>query len=201
MRSGQTEWDLLGRVQGAADLPMAAAGVQHVRQQVGQLVGQTLTAIAAAPDEASQATAKLLAASMGVKRVTLVPELADMALGLWEGLRYEELEQRYCSAGRQFLEDPSGVVAPEGEHMDEYAARVQGALSKVISRQRAGANVGIVVRPIALGLIRCFLNGADVCRLWAMLKDRPDVEWYEVPKNDPRLIVTPRRARRPASAA
>jgi broad specificity phosphatase PhoE len=201
MRSGRTEWDLLGRVQGAADLPMAAAGLEAVRKQLQPLAGQKLVSIATAPDEASQATAKLLAAATGVKRVTVVPELGEMALGLWEGLRYEELENRYCSAGRQFMDDPSGVVAPEGEQMEDYEARVHGALAKVVSRHRAGSSVGIVVRPLALGLLRCFLNGADICQLWAMLKDRPDAEWYQVPKDDPRLIQTPRRPRRSASAA
>ena len=201
MRSGRTEWDLLGRVQGAADLPMAAAGVQAAQEQVAAVAGQKLVAIATAPDEASRATAKLLAGATGVKRITTVPQLGEMALGLWEGLRYEELEQRYCSAGRQFMDNPTGVVAPEGEHMDAYAARVQEALRVVVGSHRGGSNIGIVVRPIALGLIRCFLNGADVGRLWAMLKDRPDAEWYDVPRNDPRLVAPARRPRSAASAA
>lgn len=201
MRSGRTEWDLLGRVQGAADLPMAAAGAQTAQEQIAAFAGQKLVAIATAPDEASRATAKLLAGATGVKRVTTVPQLGEMALGLWEGLRYEELEQRYCSAGRQFMDNPTGVTAPEGDQMDAYAARVQEALRLVVGSHRAGSNIGIVVRPIALGLMRCFLNGADMCHLWAMLKDRPDAEWYEVPRNDPRLVASTRRPRSAASAA
>ncbi len=201
MRSGRTEWDLLGRVQGAADLPMAAAGVQAAQEQVAQFAGQKLVAIATAPDEASRATAKLLAQATGVKRVTSVPQLGEIALGLWEGLRYEELEQRYCSAGRQFMDNPSGVTAPEGDQVDAYAARVQEALGQVVGGHRAGSNIGIVVRPIALGLMRCFLNGAEICELWAMLKDRPDAEWYDVPRNDPRLVASTRGQRNAASAA
>lgn len=201
MLSGRTEWDILGRVQGSADLPMSAAGEWLAREQAAAISGQTLNAIAVAPDEASRATGRILAAATGVKQVTAVPELAEMALGLWEGLRYDELEQRYCAAGRQFLEDPSGVTAPDGEHVSSHAARVQGAFERVVDRSKPGAAIGVVVRPIALGLLRCFLNGAEVRHLWAMLKDRPDVEWYDVVRNDPRLVVTPRRSRRPASAA
>lgn len=200
MRSGRTEWDLLGRVQGAADLPMGTAGAQAAQKQVALFAGQKLVAIATAPDEASRATAKLLAQATGVKRVTAVPQLGEMALGLWEGLRYEELEQRYCSAGRQFMDNPSGVTAPDGDQVDAYAARVQDAFRQVVGSHRAGSNIGIVVRPLALGLMRCFLNGADICELWAMLKDRPDAEWYDIPRNDPRLVATTRR-RKTASAA
>jgi alpha-ribazole phosphatase/probable phosphoglycerate mutase len=179
---------------------MSAVGAQAAQEQVAQFAGQKLVAIATAPDEASRATAKLLARATGVKRVAAIPQLGEMALGLWEGLRYEELEQRYCSAGRQFMDNPSGVTAPEGEQVDAYAARVQEALGQVVGGHRAGSNIGIVVRPIALGLMRCFLNGADICELWAMLKDRPDAEWYDVPRNDPRLVA-PARRRKTASAA
>ncbi len=201
MRSGRTEWDLLGRVQGAADLPMSPAGIATVQGQIAELPTPNLDAVLAAPDEASQATGKLLAAAAGLKRVQTVPELAEMALGLWEGLRYEELEQRYCSAGRLFLDDPTGVHAPEGDEFQEYASRIQTAMARMIAKRKPGTNVGIVVRPMALGLLRCFLNGAEPCRLWAMLKDRPDLEWYDCSRDDPRLAVPPRRPRRPASAA
>lgn len=200
MRSGRTEWDLLGRVQGAADLPMSQAGRETVESQARGLAEAGLDVILTAPDEASRGTGAILAEATQAKKVVAVPDLAEMGLGLWEGLRYEELENRYCRAGRQFLEDPSGVLAPEGEAMDDFSAKVRVAVARALARQRKGTTVGIVVRPIALGLIRCVLNGADLGQLWAMLSDRPDVEWYQVFRNDPRLVA-PVRPRRPARAA
>jgi len=200
VRSGRTEWDLLGRVQGAADLPPAKAGLEAIQVELATLGGQALNAVVTAPDEASRTTAKMLAEATGAKKVVVNQDLAEMALGLWEGLRYEELEGRYCRAGRLFLEDPSGVMAPAGEAMESYAAKLQGGLAKVLGRYRAGSAVGLVVRPIALGLIRCLLNRADVCELWSMLKDRPDTEWYQITKNDPRFVAPPRRPRRRAAA-
>jgi broad specificity phosphatase PhoE len=201
MRSGRTEWDLLGRVQGAADLPLAPAGLQAVEGQTQGLATHALNSIVCAPDEASRATAELLQKATGSRRLVVLPELGEMALGLWEGLRYEELENRYCRAGRQFLSDPSGVIVPEGEAFEEYSDKIRLALAGVMGRQKKGATVGVVVRPIALGIMRCLLNTADLCELWAMLSDRPDVEWYQVSKNDPRLVAPPRRPRRAASAA
>ena len=180
---------------------MAPAGLATLQGQVAGMTPTNLEIVLAAPDEASQASGQLLAAAGGVKRVQTVPELGEMALGLWEGLRYEELEQRYCAAGRLFLEDPTGVHAPEGDGFQEYASRIQTAMARIVAKRKPGTNVGIVVRPMALGLLHCFLNGADPCRLWAMLKDRPDLEWYEVSRDDPRLAVPPRRPRRSASAA
>ncbi len=201
MRSGRTEWDLLGRVQGAADLPLAAAGLTAVQGQTQGLTSHKLNSIVCAPDEASRATAELLKKATGCRRLVVLPDLGEMALGLWEGLRYEELENRYCRAGRQFMTDPCGVLVPEGEAFEDYCDKIRTALAQVMARQKRGATVGVVVRPIALGIMRCLLNSADLGQLWAMLSDRPDVEWYQVSKNDPRLVAPPRRPRRSASAA
>ncbi|HMN39593.1 MAG TPA: histidine phosphatase family protein [Phycisphaerales bacterium] len=201
MRSGRTEWDLLGRVQGAADLPLTRSGLTAVQGQTTGLISHKLNSIVCAPDEASRATAELLKKATSCRRLTVSPELGEMALGLWEGLRYEELENRYCRAGRQFLTDPSGVLVPEGEAFEDYSDKIRSALAGVMARQKRGATVGVVVRPIALGVMRCLLNSADLGQLWAMLSDRPDVEWYQLSNNDPRLVAPPRRPRRSASAA
>lgn len=201
VRSGRTEWDALGRVQGSADLPLSPAGAEAFKATLEELGGLTLDRIVCAPDEASRQTASLLTQSAEARKSSVCKGFAEMALGLWEGLRYEELEERYCRAGRLFLDDPSGVQAPEGEAVEEYAGRVIAALAEVLGKARAGSAVGIVVRPLALGVIRCALNDASLCELWSMVRERPDVEWYQVQKNDPRLAAPPRRPRRPASAA
>lgn len=200
-RSGATEWDALDRVQGATDLPMSAGGMTTVQTNLAELASHTLDVILTAPDEASRHTAKLLAEATGARKVTAVGDLADMALGLWEGLRYEELESRFCRAGRLFLDDPSGVLAPEGEQLDAYSAKVVAGLGRGIARQKVGATIGVVLRPLALGVVRCSLNDAPICELWQMIRERPDHEWYVIDRNDSRLNAPPRRPRRPASAA
>lgn len=200
-RSGATEWDTLGRVQGSTDLPLSSAGLSAIQGQISALSGQSLDVVLCGPDEASRQTAKALAEATGARKVTAVNDLADMALGLWEGLRYEELESRFCRAGRLFLDDPSGVLAPEGEQLEAYSAKVVAGLGRAIGRQKTGATIGVVLRPLALGVVRCSLNDAPICELWQMIRERPDHEWYVIDRNDSRLNVPPRRPRRPASAA
>lgn len=201
VRSGATEWDGAGRVQGATDLPLSPEGEAKVREALAGLGGVGLDRVICAPDEASRQTARLLAGAAGVGRAHVVHELGEMRLGLWEGLRYEDLEARYCRAGRLFLDDPCGVQAPEGEALVAYAERLVRALGKVLGKAKGGSSVGLVLRPIALGVVRCVLNGADISQMWAMVTERPDVEWYQIQRDDPRLAAPPRRPERPASAA
>lgn len=200
VRSGPTDWDLAGRVQGAADLPMAPSGEQTVRQMLDAVGPQALAVVYSAPDEASRETARMLATHAAAK-VVVVPEFGEMALGLWEGLTYEDLERRFCRAGRLFFDDPCGVTAPEGEALTVYSGRLIPSFAKVLGKCKPASAVGMVVRPIALGLIRCAMNRADLNELWTMVSDRPTFEWYHVQRDDPRLNQPPKQPRRPVAAA
>lgn len=193
VRSGATEWDALGRVQGATDLPLCEQGIHAVQARIADLLeaeGGTseedfkLDRVICAPDEGSRQTAKLITQASGISRATSCKDLGEMALGLWEGLRYQELEERYCRAGRLFLEDPSGVQAPEGEALEGYVKQIVPAVGKLVSKMKTGSSSALILRPIALGVIRCVLNNQSVCQLWSMINDRPDMEWYTLPSDD-----------------
>lgn len=192
MRSGPTDWDDAGRVQGATDLPLSHAGRINVPSQLDELGSVNLSTVVTAPDEASRETAALVADRFGGK-IIVAREMGDMGLGLWEGMRYEDLERRFCRAGRLFLEDPCGVTAPEGEALDEFSARFIKSFAKMVSKIRLGTSCAVVLRPIGLGVARCALNETDLGQLWAMVTERPWAEWYEVRRSDPRLKVAPPR--------
>lgn len=204
IRSGETEWDAAGRVQGRVDLPICPTGSSRVVADVAKLGGLSsttnLTTVFAAPDEASRETARVLVESTGA-RLVVIPELRDVGLGLWEGMLYQELERRFCRAGRLFLEDPRGITAPDGEALAEYAQRLDKTLIKLVRKVKAGTAAGLVLRPIALGLVRCALNEADVREMWSMVTDRPSAEWYMLSKNDPRLLAGADGPRRAQTAA
>jgi broad specificity phosphatase PhoE len=200
MRSGLTDWDAAGRVQGSTDLPICSAGHASVLEALEHAGKAELTAVITAPDEASRETARVVADRLGGK-IVVVQELSEMALGLWEGMRYEDLERRFCRAGRLFLEDPCGVTAPEGEALDEYSVRFMKALRKAVGKCRLGTSAAVVLRPIGLGVARCALNDVDLGQLWSMVTERPPAEWYEVQRHDPRLKAAPARFRARAEAA
>lgn len=180
IRSGMTAWDESGRVQGAADLPLSETGRLEVRDRAAELAGEDLSVVLAASDEASVQTAGLIADATGSKVRILAP-LGEVHLGLWEGLPMAELESRYPRACRQWMEDPACVSAPDGENLAEAEDRIIGELCKAVQRVRGGGAVGVVLRPFALGLVRCWLSGAPTCELWTHIHESPWSEWFTLP--------------------
>lgn len=182
LRSGTTEWDKAGRLSGSCDLPLCEAGCRDAEDLAAKLASTPLSVIYCGPDDACVATAEAVARVTGSK-VKPIADLGEIGLGLWEGLLGSEIEEKYPTAYRQWIEDPASVNAPEGEPMLEAEDRILGAVAKALDKVRDGSGgVALVLRPLALGVVRCWLAGEAVSNLWSMVKGCPSAEWRVVPR-------------------
>lgn len=176
VRAGTTTWEREGRIAGAADIPLSPCGRQAACERARQLRGQVVDWVFCGPDEASQATAHEVAKAVDAK-VKVMDELAEVRLGLWEGAREKDLETRCPTAYKRWKEDAAGVCAPEGESIDDAKDRMVGALRRMIPRYaRASSTMVVVLRPVAMGLARCFLSGRTTRELWNLGTQGPGVE-------------------------
>lgn len=182
IRSGATQWDDVGRLAGDTDLPLSEQGKASVQEQLGELNGTPISVLLTAPDEASEATAAIFAEETGAKIKTL-PNLAEVDLGLWEGLRPEDLEDKYPTVFRQWLDDPGSVNAPEGESLIEASERITCELAKVaVKFKDDGQAVGIILRPMALAVIRAWLNNTPTTEFWSVVEEGSGAEWRTIPR-------------------
>jgi broad specificity phosphatase PhoE len=177
VRTGETEWEGAGRMTGATDVPLSAAGRTAVKSLAGQLQDVKLSTIYCAPDDASMATAQEVASSTG-GRVKALEDLAEVNLGLWEGMLSKDLEEKCPRAYKQWLDDPSLVQVPEGESLDEARARLVETLVRVLDKVRWGNGaVGVVLRPLAMSLVGCALSDVPTSSLWTMMNAGSAAEW------------------------
>ena len=66
---------------------------------------------------------------------------------------------------------------PVGEPLAEARARLFAAVSRLARRSRHD-EIGIVLHPVGLGLLRCWLANRPAADLWSMLRTRPRIERY-----------------------
>ena len=121
-------------------------------------------------------TAQIAAAAAGGK-AKAVAELGDPDLGVLEGLTSQEFSDRFSKRYKQWQEDPLSLTPPEGEPLVDARARLFGAISRLARRARQ-KEIGIVLHPVALGLLRCWLAERPAADLWSMLRTRPRIERY-----------------------
>lgn len=179
IRAGDTAWSIDGRLQGSADLPLATGAREELEAQFAILPPDRVATVHHPTDEAATETGKLAARAFRA-RAAAVEELGDPNLGLLEGLAIATFAERYPTRHRQWESDPLTLAPPEGEPIADARARVLHALVRLIARSR-GAELAVVLHPLALGLVRCVLAGAPTSAAWEMLDKRDRIERYILP--------------------
>ena len=171
---GQTDWESEGRLAGAADLPLNATGVRQVEALGRQLAERGIKVVFASENQTAQQTGKALAVAIDASLRT-AKGLEEIDVGLWEGLTADQLKQRYPRVYKQWVEQPASVQLPQGEDLQMAAKRLVGALVRISSRAKAPC-VGVVLGRLAMGVVRCQLEGLGLDNLWQKMDDTPT--WY-----------------------
>lgn len=176
IRCGETTWDVEGRLYGRSDLPLSIDGRTAVSDDVATLRGGRIGTVYHPPDDAAIETAQIVAGDAGAKTKALA-ELADPDLGVLEGLTAKEFADRFSKRYKQWQDDPLTLTPPEGEPLVDARARLFGAISRLARRSRVD-EIGIVLHPVGLGLLRCWLADRPAADLWSMVRTRPRIERY-----------------------
>jgi len=167
LRHGQTEFNVARRYQGHSDSPLTARGRLQARrmgERLASLVGDGAGwRIVASPLGRTVSTAEIIRTTLPVAPdLELEPRLAEICMGLWDGLTYEELEARRPSA---LDHDERYFHGPGGESFDQFSGRLQdwldavGPADNVIAVSHGLA--GRVLRGLYLGMPRARMLRLD----------------------------------------
>ena len=135
-RPGETEFDGPSRIQGSLDLPLTDRGQQQITELAETLRSETIDVIYASPTEPAATTATQLGESLGIP-VKVIDGLANLHLGLWQGLLADDIRRKQPRVFKQWEDHPETICAPEGEECEEALERVTEALRKPLKRDEA----------------------------------------------------------------
>lgn len=173
-RTGRTVWEEQARIESNAGVPLSESGVDEVLRLAGELGDCSVSAVYCPPGEAEKQTAKLLARKLGVKRHT-VEELREIDYGLWQGLTTDEIKRRQPRVFRQWRKTPKTVQPPGGESLGDVEQRLRRAVREIIRRKKGTGSPLLVLRPVALTLLRSIVREEDMETLWC--NGDPDFTW------------------------
>jgi broad specificity phosphatase PhoE len=174
VESGPTEWDLQDRMGGNADLSLAP-GYQSKLHDIQSQLAKGVAVVATGPDEASTLVGKGIA-DVGSCKHRVVKLLAEVNMGLWQGMTAEELENRYTGAFGQWRDDPRGIVAPEGEQMNDAVERLTTEVVKLATRAKSGECLVLVLRPLAWAIVKLRFSNRPITELWTEYRAGREVE-------------------------
>jgi len=179
VRSGCTEYEADGRLEGNLDIPLDETGILAAGRTAEQLNGTQVTALYCGSSQACRETATPLAEALGRKAQT-ARAFDELCLGLWQGLLESDVQKRHPKAFRQWKDEPDVICPPKGETFRAGLARAVGHLARA-TRKMEGATIVVVLPRLMYGVVKCHLLGETPARAWeyACKSDSPQWERFE----------------------
>jgi broad specificity phosphatase PhoE len=159
IRHGATTLSAEDRFAGAVDVPLSDEGRAQAERLGARLASTKLSALYASPLSRTVETARLVGAPQGLEPRTDAG-LREIAHGHWEGLRRQEVEQRFASEYEAWQDDPFTFAPPEGETGLAVMARAFPVVREIVLRH-ANQNVAIVSHKATIRLLLCSVLGID----------------------------------------
>ena len=135
IRHGQVTGFEQRRYNGHADVALTPYGVEQYHLLKNKLAERPLTACYASDLTRCRIGAEIIAGSRGITPV-FDSALRELNIGEWEGLTWQEIQERWPEAWIDRQKDLVNYRVPGGENLLDVHARLMPAFYKIVERHR-----------------------------------------------------------------
>jgi broad specificity phosphatase PhoE len=129
-RHGRTAWNAERRFQGQTDIPLDDEGRAQARALALHLRGESFDVAFTSDLVRARETADAICAGRDIE-LTLEPQLREMHFGVWEGLTWAEIVERWPEVAERYEFSPRYYVPEGGESWEHICARVEAVLRRI----------------------------------------------------------------------
>jgi broad specificity phosphatase PhoE len=185
VRHGVTASNLERRFTGQLDVPLSGLGERQARAAAAALADTSLDVVVSSDLRRAWATATAIAEPHGLVP-EMDPDLREICMGTWEGRSVWEIEAEDPELIANWRKDPLRYVPPGGESLEDFQARLVGALSRWLDRRSHGTLLW-VTHGGSIGTLLCHLLGMESSRREQFRRDNAAIT--EVELDGPRPVL------------
>lgn len=139
----------------AEDPALTEKGVGQAQEVADFLSNISVAAVYSSPLLRTRMTAEVIAKPLGLD-VAIEPDIVERRFGVWEGLFFEEIAQRYPSEFLEWKKSQAAFSPEGGESAYDLLARVKPVVSNLVDRHK-GQTIVVVAH---VGPIRVLVADA-----------------------------------------
>lgn len=164
VRHGETENNCAGVYCGWSDISLTEKGFMQAKKVSEKLKEEDFDCIISSDLDRTMKTAEIINKHHHVK-IILETNLREMNFGLWEGLSYREIKEKYPKELKEWEKDWMDYATPSGESVKQMYERVTKAMDKIIHKNESG-NILIVSHAGSIRAILAHLIGRGMKDYW-----------------------------------
>lgn len=157
IRHGQTDWNVMGRIQGSYDSELNETGVKQAEALSSHVLESNIvfSKIYSSKQKRALQTAQILSDATSLECIP-VDGLEEVRFGEWEGLTWDEVREKYSKEFDEWFKDRRYTKSPSGESNQELVERVILALKDII--EQSNEDVAIVTHGAVIMCLQCYLT-------------------------------------------
>jgi alpha-ribazole phosphatase len=132
IRHGEPVEQARSRCYGSLDVGLSEAGRTQIAEVARYVTREPLAALYCSPRSRAVESAEILAGPS--RKLQIVPDLAEINFGDFEGLTYDEIATRYPEIYEQWMDAPTKVHFPNGESFAQMRDRVLNAFKALLDK-------------------------------------------------------------------
>jgi ribonuclease H / adenosylcobalamin/alpha-ribazole phosphatase len=186
VRHGVTTFTVENRFSGVGDPPLIEQGRQQARATAAALVARGgIERIVSSPLSRCRETATIIGAALGIA-VETDDDLREVDFGLWEGLTFAVVEERWPRELALWLRDTS-ISPPDGESYESLRHRARAAQERIVNRHR-GETICVVSHSRPIAMFAANLLDAPVKSLYRLHVDNGSVSEFDYYDDGPAVL-------------
>ena len=180
-RHGRTEWNVVDRFQGQADIPIDAVGHAQATRAAEALAAYRPLGLYSSDLSRAYQTAEALAERTELEIVT-DKRLREIQVGSWEGLLGEEIRSADPELARRLWAGEDVRRSPTGESPSEVAERMVEALMDIAESAADDSTVVVVTHGLSGRVGACRFVGLPFPQ-WRLFGGLSNCAWVSIDRH------------------
>lgn len=172
VRHGETVWNAENRIQGIKDSPLTEKGIKHAQLLAESLAGMAgpVEKIFSSPLGRAFGTAEIIGRQLSLP-VTVDERLVERNMGIFEGLSWESVREKYPGEFSKTVSNDNGYQIPEGESKSEYLEKVSSFLDFAAHERKGEIILAVTHRGFINFALRIILSVPLDARMGILVKN------------------------------
>ncbi|MGB9735275.1 MAG: alpha-ribazole phosphatase [bacterium] len=170
IRHGETEDAQAKKYKGSINVPLSDNGIKQIEMLADFLKKHTLlNAVYSSPLSRAQNSAEIIAQKYNLQ-TTIVEQLREIHFGAWEGMNFEEVQEKFPEEFEIWANDPVKQGPVNGETIIQLRNRVMEAVNQILSINK-NQNVAIVAHGAVNRVIIADILGLPLNNIFRIEQD------------------------------
>lgn len=164
VRHGQTEWNVLRKMQGHQDSPLTDAGILQAQWLGEYLREEHIDYVYSSSSARARRTAEIIRGDQA-HRIVECDEFKEINLGVWEGKTHNDITASHPVEYDHFWNDPEKFRMPGSETFQDVLQRAMGKIQDILT-MHSGKSILIVTHTVVVKLLMAHFEGRPLKKNW-----------------------------------